>query len=821
MLTHFFKKSKLLVTDKNAFIIAIVIISNVVEYTYPQNNTKSKLSIHTSFLNGGSYSRSFILNAKPRCVKLLDKFDVAQEIKDAVPGIIIVGRIFKGSHGTIDVDSDPVQCAYDWWATQGPIINSYPAVDYWEGYNEPGYLNPTQMAWYAQFEAERIRILANNGGKKACIGNFGTGSIDTPDVDGGASWGAFATAFDAAKAHGGILGLHEYGCPMNCAFSGDTATGEGWLCGRYRKLYKYYLIPNNKVIPLVITECGVDNVGWIAGCCSYPGWKLRFSWREYFNQLVWYDNVLKADDYVIGATIFSLEIYDWENFDIGVPELMLWLTNYVANGETPPDETTPPPTPTLLSPENNTTISSLPIVFTWTEVNDNATGGSNPCVYEIQIDDNSSFISPNISEPWLPITQYRLSFISNGTYYWRVRAKDSVGNASHWSEIRTLTVNAPIVPVVIQLENSGFENGLTGWTSHYLVPAIYVIDTSVAHTGTQSAKIHCELPTGAHFWQATPENSIIPGQTYKFWAWVKTEGVTKTTETVSSHCGALIRLLWADNYFTTIYREEYSESSITGTTNGWRKLETISLAPEGAQRVQVALLLSNATGTVWFDDVNANYEEPPVIIDTTPPPTPALLSPPNNHTLTSLPYTFDWSDVNDDATGGSNPCSYHIQMDNDVLFNSAEIDESGLTQSQYTLSSPPANNGTYYWRVCAKDSKGNTSAWSDVYKVIIDLGIPSLEKEIKAVPNFATKSTVNEVKLMYRVSTPGKISIRIYSLDGKLVKEITKNRNEGIYEELWDMRDNSGTELPSGIYLIHYSACGEKIKAVEKIVYIR
>jgi flagellar hook assembly protein FlgD len=74
---------------------------------------------------------------------------------------------------------------------------------------------------------------------------------------------------------------------------------------------------------------------------------------------------------------------------------------------------------------------------------------------------------------------------------------------------------------------------------------------------------------------------------------------------------------------------------------------------------------------------------------------------------------------------------------------------------------------------------------------------------------------------MYRVSTPGKVSIRIYSLDGKLVKEITKDRNEGIYEELWDMRDNSGTELPSGIYLIHYSACGEKIKAVEKIVYIR
>jgi len=802
-------------------IMSVVITVATANYAYLQNNVKSKLSIHTSFLNGGNYSRSFILNAKPCCVKLLEKFDVAQEIKNAVPGIVIVGRIFKGSHGPLD--GDPVQRAHEWWAIQGPTINSYPEVDYWEGYNEPGYLNPTQMAWYAQFEAERIRILANSGGKKACIGNFGTGSINTPDMDGGVSWGAFAAAFDAAKVYGGILGLHEYGCPMNCAFTGDTQTGEGWLCGRYRKLYKYYLIPNDKVIPLVITECGVDNVGWVGGCCGYPGWKLAYTWREYLDQLIWYDSVLKADDYVIGATIFSLEIYNWENFDIGVPELMLWLTNYVANGEIPPAETIPPPIPTLLSPADNTVVSSLPIVFSWTEVNDNDTGGSNPCAYEIQIDDNMYFSSPNVSQPWIPTPQYSLSFIPNGTYYWRIRAKDSVGNASPWTETRTLIVSAPIVPTVIQLENSGFEEGLTGWTSHYLVPATYLIDTYVAHTGTRSAKIYCDSITGAHFWQATPENSITPGQTYKFWAWVKTEGVAKDTETVPSY-GATIRLLWGDNYFTTVYREDYAEG-LTGTTADWEKIETTVVAPEGAQRAQVALLLHNATGTVWFDDVNAEYEEaPPVIIDTTPPPTPTLQSPPDGYTITSLPYTFNWSDVNDNTTGGSDPCYYHIQIDDEPTFNSPEVDHSGLVQAQYVLSSLP--NGTYYWHVCAKDSAGNTSTWSNTHKVIINIRTFSLEKETKVIPNFITKNMVNDVKLRYRVSTSGKISIRIYSLDGKLVKEIIKNRDEGVYEELWNMKDDNDAELPSGIYLIHYYNCNAlggkvRLKAIEKVIYIK
>ena len=57
------------------------------------------------------------------------------------------------------------------------------------------------------------------------------------------------------------------------------------------------------------------------------------------DQLKWYDSVLLEDDYVLGATIFALEIPGWGDFDIA--PVMDELTAYVASGTAPP----PPPDP--------------------------------------------------------------------------------------------------------------------------------------------------------------------------------------------------------------------------------------------------------------------------------------------------------------------------------------------------------------------------------------------------------------------------------------------------------------------------------------------
>jgi len=47
----------------------------------------------------------------------------------------------------------------------------------------------------------------------------------------------------------------------------------------------------------------------------------------YMNQLAWYDQVMQSDEYVLGSTIFSLEIPGWDSFDISpmVPDLIAYL----------------------------------------------------------------------------------------------------------------------------------------------------------------------------------------------------------------------------------------------------------------------------------------------------------------------------------------------------------------------------------------------------------------------------------------------------------------------------------------------------------------
>ena len=230
-----------------------------------KDSGQSKLSIHGGF--GGPLSMQFVDRAKPRIVKILDSFSAAPEIRRLSPETEIIGRAFLP---TQPMDGDPLQRAREWWDSQRALILQYPDIDYWEAYNEPIIQTPELMAWYAAFESERVRLLAEHG-LRACIGNFSVGNPDLP------LWPHFYPAFDAAKAHGGILGLHEYGTPMQQHF--DESVGEGWFTGRYRKLYRQYLIPADKDIPLAITETGVDVVAPV-------GWKHHFTEEEYLDQLM-------------------------------------------------------------------------------------------------------------------------------------------------------------------------------------------------------------------------------------------------------------------------------------------------------------------------------------------------------------------------------------------------------------------------------------------------------------------------------------------------------------------------------------------------------
>jgi len=219
--------------------------------------------------------------------------------------------------------------AQNWWKAVSNTILASPDVDYWEGYNEP---NPTDINWIVNMEIERVKILASHG-KKASIFNF---SVGNPDVTNPSTITALHPALQTALDNGGIFGLHEYAALyLNDTYSGGTCTGSGWLTGRYRKLYAQLPSPLN-TIPLIISENGIDcgtcsvtgcscNGGWKGAC---PNWATSDCTRTYLEMLLWYDAVLRCDAYVLGSTIFSLEIPGWDSFDIAA--LVPSLANYLA-----------------------------------------------------------------------------------------------------------------------------------------------------------------------------------------------------------------------------------------------------------------------------------------------------------------------------------------------------------------------------------------------------------------------------------------------------------------------------------------------------------
>ena len=109
-----------------------------------------------------------------------------------------------------------------------------------------------------------------------------------------------------------------------------------------------------------------------------------------------------------------------------------------SGSSTPPVDNIPPTTPYLLTPQNNSVITSLPIIFKWTSSEE---WQSPPVSYELQISNNEDFQLPTIITPIYNVV-YTISSLPKGKYWWRVRARDSATptpNSSNWSEVRSFT----------------------------------------------------------------------------------------------------------------------------------------------------------------------------------------------------------------------------------------------------------------------------------------------------------------------------------------------------------------------------------------------
>jgi hypothetical protein len=285
---------------------------------------------------------------QPALIKTLeiDK-NYAKGMKDSSPTSMIVGRLVLGQQ---NLDVDPISLAHEFVKELLPLAGDptrMDAFEAWEAYNEPVADTVDKMKRLADFEAERTRILAENG-IRSVVGNFATGH---PPLE---LWPHFGPALDAIRQYDGYLGLHEYSAPVmqylsgNLQAPGDPDQGdEGWLTLRYRKAYRRYLAPlGYPDLRILITECGVDGlISPRPGPPEARGWQdFVGTWLEnglrddppgvYMDQLIWYDQHLQRDDYIGGAAIFLAGTNDsrWDSYDVlgpGAGRMVELLTQYL------------------------------------------------------------------------------------------------------------------------------------------------------------------------------------------------------------------------------------------------------------------------------------------------------------------------------------------------------------------------------------------------------------------------------------------------------------------------------------------------------------
>lgn len=286
----------------------------------------SKLGIHVTSNNTPTIM-NYVRRAQPAVVVSVGGFGWLQDVKAASPHTVTFGRFLEGDQ---TMSGDPVERAREFVGAKANRYLVNKGVDYWLGWNEPVIHGVEQMKWYAAFESERAEAMAELG-LKAAIGNFSTG---TPEAD---EFEAFLPAVAAAKKYGSILAVHEYSAPtlrdgVGAGIPGlDAHEDRGALTLRYRFWYDNFLQPRNLVIPLVVTEAGIDGGVLRTASAGLTGWRgiARGSGSEtiaaegdgiseYLRQLSWYDDELRRDPYVIGFAVFNVGDNGgkWNSFDV-------------------------------------------------------------------------------------------------------------------------------------------------------------------------------------------------------------------------------------------------------------------------------------------------------------------------------------------------------------------------------------------------------------------------------------------------------------------------------------------------------------------------
>ena len=257
----------------------------------------SKFGLH--FQRIPSWAEALVATMGLEWVKIVDPPDV-----NPFPGKNVIGRIYHSEGEDNKLILQGKRGAEEYFRQCVPTYGGRPYVTVWEGPNEPPVGVQEQRAKLSEFSLRWIELMHGEGLKVAALSL----SVGWPQIGTAHEFADVAIATD-------YLSLHEYSAPR-------MQDGESWYCLRYRRTVRELSDVGVAPPQIFITEAGIDG-----GCEGRggKGWRSYTDRLGYFEQLLWYNDELRKDSYVVAFTPFTSGPYsDWEdfNFDEGLVKLL-------------------------------------------------------------------------------------------------------------------------------------------------------------------------------------------------------------------------------------------------------------------------------------------------------------------------------------------------------------------------------------------------------------------------------------------------------------------------------------------------------------------
>jgi fibronectin type 3 domain-containing protein len=519
-----------------------------------------------------------------------------------------------------------------------------------------------------------------------------------------------------------------------------------------------------------------------------------------------------------GVTDTSLDV---TGLDLNVAHY--WRVRAVSEGNTPSEWSDVwqfgtvgiPPAPVLVSPADGTGNHSTSLNFSW----EAAPGAER---YQLQIATVENFSATFLDNDNITSTSHTVNGLDNDrTYYWRVRAINEFGEGD-WSAVWSFTtqVGVPSIPVLVSPENEAIDQPVAltfDWeeadlaeTYRLQVSTVSNFSSTVVNVGnlTSTSYEFGNLQNSqTYYWRVNATNATGTGGWSQVWSFTTIIAIPDAPVLVSpAHMAEGVStkplLEWNQASRAETYSVQVaSDSAFTDIVREAAEVDATSY--------QVMDELNPFTVYYWrvnATNIGGTSEWSDTLTFTTGqafPLAPTLVSPSDGGTDVVNALLL-WNSV---ATA----THYHLQISKSDDFATTVVNNASIANTFYEATNLEKFT-KYYWRVRATSPVGSGD-WSAVWNFTtgdivsverLDSGIPTEYAMGQNYPNPFNPTT----SIRFALPAESTVRLEVYNMLGQRVATLIADQyfSAGIFETVWNARDDAGHEVSSGIYIYRISA---------------